>query len=230
MLLAIIGLPHMQLLHLRRKMIRSACIHIAGRISRKSRGMSLQSVHIIRHGEMMVKKTTIIVHAQEILLEPFEAARSDVARLITQMTDRGGTPAIIAASSTAVRACTIALVRTTTTSTRGGRGSTSRTRSIVGLRSRGVGAWRGWRGPRHRRPRHLATIASSVSLMRRGPAGLNELLCRKKTSIEIMRGHRIGAVSHKLDNGVIILIKAIKNKIIELLRTKWLTNRSQRVS
>jgi hypothetical protein len=69
-----------------------------------------------------------------------------------------------------------------------------------------------------------------MSLMGRGPASLKVLFRRKKTSIEVMSQHWYSAISHKLRNGVILLIETIKNKVVELLMTKRLNNRGQCIS
>ena len=74
-LLAVIGLLHVQLVELAREMISRSCVHDPCRIDRIGRCMPLRLMEdMVRHGELTVQEAAIIANTKKALVEALEAS------------------------------------------------------------------------------------------------------------------------------------------------------------
>ena len=89
LLLSLVGLPHVQLVHLLSKVIRRSQVHVPCMINREGGSLPLRvrRIDVVRHGQLAINKATIIMHAKKGFIEPFEAARGDMSRFITELTN-----------------------------------------------------------------------------------------------------------------------------------------------
>ena len=79
-LLALVGLPHLQLLKFSSHVVGGAGVHIPARINGEERHLPLRTIDVIGHCQLTIQKAPIVADTKEAFVEAFEAPRGNVSR------------------------------------------------------------------------------------------------------------------------------------------------------